>query len=425
MATTMPVIVNLCDCSSNLSIYRPCVPEGGSNCIQTLKCQINKFPHVDISFGCTSFDDVAIERRIQNQSRMPSSQFRSALQDVTVAQGILSFKGTPRQFTSMSSRVWGNPNYLRNQSDRSTPSRSGAFINPSHRNPAFGLNVGSQQLNISGYVNVPTRGNSTRSTITGNRPGAMTPGGQGVDVKHGSYDRYLAKKKGTILTKPSQTVTQSHPFPLLGYRRGFNDKGHPQHVYDSATINNMSYKFSPVSLNPTCKGNEWCLWGSLGDLILSDIPFRTGPGPAWSYSLAFRKPGTTLISGVDAWQNSIGTLLIGLDSIEQQNKVDNIVNTWQPIIIIVGNPLVSEPSNGFKWIIIAPPLPPTGESWAKKITTGGATPIKYYLYSLPDGPSPPAISSPTALNTVATSTDNVLSPGDKLWIYKFNLAVDL
>jgi hypothetical protein len=26
-------------------------------------------------------------------------------------------------------------------------------------------------------------------------PGAMTPGGSGVDVKHGSYDRYLARKK--------------------------------------------------------------------------------------------------------------------------------------------------------------------------------------------------------------------------------------
>jgi len=32
---------------------------------------------------------------------------------------------------------------------------------------------------------------------------------------------------------------------------------------------------------------------------------------------------------------------------------------------------------------------------------------------------------PTGLNTVATSTENVLSPGEKLWIYKFNLAVDL
>lgn len=261
------VIVNHCDCSCNLPRYKPCVPQPGANCIQTLKCEINKFPAVDISFGCSSFDDVAIERKIQNQSRMPSSQFRSALEDITVAQGILSFKGSPQQFTNMSSRIWGNLNYLRNQSDRSTPSRSGAFITPSYRNPAFGIDVGQQQLNIFGYINVPTRGNSTRSTITGNRPGAMTPGGQGVDVKHGSYDRYLAKKKGTILTKPSQTVTQSFPFPLLEYRRGFNHKDYPQHVYDSATINNMSYKFSPVSLKPTCKGNKWCLWGSLGDLI--------------------------------------------------------------------------------------------------------------------------------------------------------------
>jgi hypothetical protein len=30
---------------------------------------------------------------------------------------------------------------------------------------------------------------------TAGSPGAMSPGGAGVDVKHGSYDRYLAKKK--------------------------------------------------------------------------------------------------------------------------------------------------------------------------------------------------------------------------------------
>jgi hypothetical protein len=46
------------------------------------------------------------------------------------------------------------------------------------------------------FVNAPTRGNSTRRTITGIRPGAQTPGGSGVDVKHGSYDRYLMRLKG-------------------------------------------------------------------------------------------------------------------------------------------------------------------------------------------------------------------------------------
>lgn len=254
MATTMPVMTNLCDCSLNgLKFWSPCTPQIGAGCIQTFKCanKGSNDPSNNI-IGCTSFDSVAIERRIQNQSRMPASQFKDALEDVTVAQGRLQFKGSPENFISMTSRVWGNPNYLRNQSDRSTPARSGDWIGHDVRKDAFGMSVGGAKINISGYVNVPTRGNSTRSTITGNRPGAMTPGGQGVDVKHGSYDRYLSKKKGTILSKPKVSVTQSQPLPLLSYRRGFYDTGNLQRVYDSASINNMSYKFTPVSLIRNC-----------------------------------------------------------------------------------------------------------------------------------------------------------------------------
>ena len=39
-------------------------------------------------------------------------------------------------------------------------------------------------------------GNSTKRTITRCRPGALSPGGIGVDIKHNSYYRYLAKIKG-------------------------------------------------------------------------------------------------------------------------------------------------------------------------------------------------------------------------------------
>ena len=46
---------------------------------------------------------------------------------------------------------------------------------------------------------IPTRGNSTKRTKTSLRPGALGPGGKGVDVKHNSYARYLAKKKGGII----------------------------------------------------------------------------------------------------------------------------------------------------------------------------------------------------------------------------------
>jgi hypothetical protein len=39
-------------------------------------------------------------------------------------------------------------------------------------------------------------GNSTKHTITRLRPGALSPGGAGVDIKHNSYARYLARIKG-------------------------------------------------------------------------------------------------------------------------------------------------------------------------------------------------------------------------------------
>ena len=61
------------------------------------------------------------------------------------------------------------------------------------------------------HRNVPSFGSSTRSSITRMRPGSMSaassnqPGSKGVDMKHGSYDRYLAKLKGR---KPLRTQTQ-------------------------------------------------------------------------------------------------------------------------------------------------------------------------------------------------------------------------
>jgi len=52
---------------------------------------------------------------------------------------------------------------------------------------------------VAGVVvrHVPSRGaSSARSSITRARPGACSAPGKGVDIKHGSYDRYLAKLKG-------------------------------------------------------------------------------------------------------------------------------------------------------------------------------------------------------------------------------------
>tara|TARA_B100001063_G_C16768022_1_gene559846 strand:- start:89 stop:400 length:312 start_codon:yes stop_codon:yes gene_type:complete len=66
-----------------------------------------------------------------------------------------------------------------NQSDRDHPSNS----------------------KVSSIRVVPRRPNSTKRTKTCLRPGALAPGGVGVDVKHNSYDRYLARKKQCLVIK--------------------------------------------------------------------------------------------------------------------------------------------------------------------------------------------------------------------------------
>ena len=46
---------------------------------------------------------------------------------------------------------------------------------------------------------IPSHGNSTKTSITRNRPGAMRPGGKGVDIKHNSYARYMNRLKGKAM----------------------------------------------------------------------------------------------------------------------------------------------------------------------------------------------------------------------------------
>lgn len=48
-------------------------------------------------------------------------------------------------------------------------------------------------------------GNSTKSTITRLKPGALSPGGIGVDIKHNSYDRYLGRLKSKNLKQQNPT----------------------------------------------------------------------------------------------------------------------------------------------------------------------------------------------------------------------------
>lgn len=64
-------------------------------------------------------------------------------------------------------------------------------------------------------VDVPRHGNSAHSSITRMRPGSTSAAGAGVDVKHGSYARYLARLKGRGPLRAQNPATAAAA-PLYG-----------------------------------------------------------------------------------------------------------------------------------------------------------------------------------------------------------------
>ena len=59
-----------------------------------------------------------------------------------------------------------------------------------------------------GKAIVPSHGSSTRGSITRHRPGAGSPGGVGVDIKHNSFQRYLNRKKGATVPSGQYVADQ-------------------------------------------------------------------------------------------------------------------------------------------------------------------------------------------------------------------------
>lgn len=70
---------------------------------------------------------------------------------------------------------------------------------------------------VAGIVhsNVPSHGSSTHHSVTRMRPGSTSAPGAGVDVKHGSYDRYLARLKGRSALR-TQAPAKAATTPVEG-----------------------------------------------------------------------------------------------------------------------------------------------------------------------------------------------------------------
>lgn len=209
----------------NSDIGRKCrdKPSQCKGCSNSNCCTANCFGCTDVSGFCKAAFRESEQKKIWNQVRVPSSLFMMNLAALNVYE------------TPSIPPLDGSHNL--------TPQQQKARID-SYFNTSFKKGVRSQmsdrlQLSnryIPGHKNpsvIPSHGNTTRRTTTAHRPGASRPGGVGVDVKHGSYARYLARKKGKVLT-----TTKVDKAPLRGNK------------YQSYNIINK--KCCPTPPPPTC-----------------------------------------------------------------------------------------------------------------------------------------------------------------------------
>lgn len=122
----------------------------------------------------------ANQRVIQNQVRAPASQYTGSLAAATV-RGPVAGTLNNNPIASFGLVNWNQ------SSDRAQPSTTDRFV--------------------------PSRGNSTKTSLTRCRPGAACPGGKnanGVDVKHNSYDRFLARKKAGAIRQKEKIPTGTY-----------------------------------------------------------------------------------------------------------------------------------------------------------------------------------------------------------------------
>lgn len=82
--------------------------------------------------------------------------------------------------------------------------KSALMVFKNKANASGTVHNGSDKLQTAVSKNTPRHSNSLMRTKYSLRPGAMNPGGKGVDAKHNSYARYLAKKKGARALRAEQ-----------------------------------------------------------------------------------------------------------------------------------------------------------------------------------------------------------------------------
>ena len=131
---------------------------------------------------------------------------------------------------------------------------------------------------------------STKRTITSLRPGGLSPGGKGVDIKHNSYQRYLNRIKG------KGPVRRGVIPPDFGAPIKFNN-AYP--IYGGKTMKTSIVSGCNCEINGT-SGNENLLYidGTQDKIYNVKYKFNVGDN-VWAFSSIFDKYIKATIISID------------------------------------------------------------------------------------------------------------------------------
>ena len=143
----------------------------------------------------------------------PACQFIVPVKDRNINATIPASNITPAA-VSTQQKIW---NTVRVPASEYTMNRAALHV---YTAPTLPIGVNWNQYSdraVAGVVhsNVPSHASSTHRSITRCRPGSTSAPGAGVDVKHGSYDRYLARLKGKSVLR-TQAPAKAAATPLQG-----------------------------------------------------------------------------------------------------------------------------------------------------------------------------------------------------------------
>jgi hypothetical protein len=112
-------------------------------------------------------------------------------------------------------------------------------------------------------------GSSIKRSITRLRPGAMSPGGVGVDIKHNSYDRYLNRIKGKAPLKRG-VVPPTFGVPYIPFNLAspvYGGKTMKMSIVNGCNCPDGSNNDSIIYDNPYTQQQEYNLGFGVGQVV--------------------------------------------------------------------------------------------------------------------------------------------------------------